>query len=236
MADQIDTRVPLDFNPAVVKGLDGYSESTAHIVGETETALSEAYQGIAQVYDARAAADRNPVWNEAARIIETYNLAEKLEGKLNQRVCNARATLERYIAALEQELSAPVTTRASHPVASEIRAYAKGLSTGERMTFIRGAIAEGDEITATALLGAPSYLSGLDKKMQAMLTREFHERMNPEAAQRVRLMKAADVLLADRHSALASALEKAVGAPPAKVKALREAKSAAEKHFVLRDS
>ncbi|WP_446654926.1 hypothetical protein [Blastomonas sp.] len=236
MVANIDTRVPLDFNPAVVQGLDGYAESTAHLVGETETALSEAYQGIAQVYDARAAADRNPVWNEAARVIETYNLAERLEGKLNKRIFTARTTLERGIATLEQELSAPVTTKASHPVASEIRAYAKGLSTGERMTFIRGAIAEGDETTATALLGAPPYLSGLDGKMQALLTREFHERMNPEAAKRVRLMKAADALLADRHSALGRALEKAIGAPPAKVRALREAKTAAERHFVMQAS
>jgi hypothetical protein len=236
MSQTIDTRVPADLHPDVVRSLDGYGEPVAHLVGETETVLSEAYAQISKVFDAREASKHNPVWNESAQIINTYALAESVEKKLDKKIFHARSTLENGVAALEQELTAPVTAKASDPVASEIRAHAKSLESGERMSFMTDAISNGDQATATALLGAPPYLSGLEPKMQQTFTRMYHERMNPDAARRVKLMTAANQLLADRHSSIGKALQKAVGAPVKKVQALRDAKTAAERHFVLQDS
>ena len=47
----INTNVPLDLDldPVRVKVLDGYDGSVAHLLGETDTMLSAAGQGIAQV-------------------------------------------------------------------------------------------------------------------------------------------------------------------------------------------
>ena len=38
----------------------------------------------------------------------------------------------------------------------------KGLKVTERMAFVQAAITDGDIRSATAVLGAPAYLSGLD--------------------------------------------------------------------------
>lgn len=148
----------------------------------------------------------------------------------------AKANLDRGIAHIEGELAAPVTAKAAASVAAEIRTYAKGLETGERMSFVQRAIADGDETTVSSLLGAPPYLSGLTRDMQAILTRQWHERNSPQLAQRLKAMTGARDLIVQRGGLVFKELEKAVGAPPHKVAALRAAKTAAEKAFVMRDA
>jgi hypothetical protein len=103
------------------------------------------------------------------------------------------------------------------------------------MKLIQQAIDDGDHTVATAVLGAPAILSGIDANMQKTLTRMYHERHNPAMAKRLKVMTAAKVLIEERAGLVFKELEKAVGAPPHKAKALREAKTAAEKAFVMQD-
>jgi hypothetical protein len=86
------------------------------------------------------------------------------------------------------------------------------------------------------VLAAPAYLSGIDPAMQASLLRMWHVKQNPVKEKRLRAMQAALDLVGQRGGLVFKELERAVGAPPHKVKALREAKTAAEKAFVMREA
>ena len=93
------------------------------------------------------------------------------------------------------------------------------------------AILSGDDVTATAVLGAPAYLSGIDPKMMPVLIRTYREHNSPEVAAKLRVMQGAAALLAERGGLLFTNLEKAVGAQPHEVQKLRDAKKRSEKAF-----
>lgn len=234
MIEGIDTRVTPSLHPINVTKVEGYDDDTRPYLGQAESAFSEAYQGLQSVHDARAAAAQNPTWNEAQQVIATDDFGQRVFARIARQMDAAKANLDKSISALEEQLSAPVTSKAAHSVSAEIRAYVKSLSTGERMTFLQGAIANGDEVSASAVLGGPPYLSGIDATTQTVLTRQYHERVSPQVAKRVMAMRGARDLITDRGGLVFKELEKAVGKPPQKVRALREAKNAAEQAFVLR--
>lgn len=236
MSDGIDTRVTPALHPDNEKQVEGYDEQTAPYVSLAETAFSEAYIGIGQVHSAREKARTNPTWSEASQIIQTQDFADKVFSRIARHMDGAKASLDKGIAALEAQLSAPVTSVAAQGVAVEIRAHVKALPNNKRLAFVQGALAAGDAVTVSSVLGAPSYLSGLDAGLQAALLRQWHERNSPEVAQRLKAMKGARDLITNRGGLVFGELEKAVGAPPDKAKALREAKTAAEKAFVFRES
>jgi len=75
MPDKIYLRASPSLHVENVAQIDGYDESTRHLLSPTEIAFAEAYAGISKVHDARAAAKRNPVWNEAEQLIQTQALA-----------------------------------------------------------------------------------------------------------------------------------------------------------------
>lgn len=233
MSDALDFRVTPSLHVANVARIAGYDDDTRVYLAATETAFSEAYVGISRIHDARAAADRNPSWTDAERLIQTQTFADKTFNAIARRFDSVSAALAKSIASIEGELSAPLVSKAAHGVASEIRAYAKGLSTGERMTFLKTAIEEGDELTVGAVLGAPAYLSGVERQTVEVFTRLYHERANPLTAKKLKAMKGALDLIDQRSGLVFQEIEKAVGAPPQKVQMLRQAKTDAERAFVL---
>lgn len=235
MVDEVSTLVTPSLHPENVKKIDGYSEETAAVLGPTEETLRLAYRSVEDVFKARAAASLNPTWNEAAQAIATQEYADKVFDKVARSFDSTRDRLVKGIASLEKELSAPVESKASLQVSQEVRAHFKTLPTEKRMSLLRKAIVEGDHTTATAVLGAPSYLSGFTPEMQAVMLRDYHTRHSPHVANRLRAMEGAKAMLESRSSLVFSELERAVGMPPHKVKKLREAKDAAEQAMVLRD-
>lgn len=233
MSDSVDSRVTPSLHVANVQKIDGYDNDTRIYLGPTETAFSEAYEGIARIHDARAAADRNPSWTEAERLIQTQQFADKTLNSITRRFDSGAASLEASITSLEGELSAPIKSSASQGVASEIRAHAKALSTGERLSFLQHAINDGDDLTVGALLGAPAYLSGIDNQTQAAYTRLYHERANPLTAKKLKAMQGALDLIEQRAGLVFKEVVKAVGSDPYKIQALKLAKTNAEKAFAF---
>lgn len=236
MPTKVDHRVSPSLHADNVKSIDGYDDDTAPVLAPTMTAFDEAYQGIAKVHDARAAAAHNPTWNEAQVVIQTQELADKVFAKVAKGFDSTRANLVKGIAHLEAQLNSPVESKAVASIAAEIRAHAKGLPLGERHGFIRKAINDGDHVTATAVLGAPAYLSGIDANMQKVLLRMYHEHNSASVAKRLKAMIGAKELIEQRAGLVFKELEKAVGMRPDKVKALRAAKNAAEQAFILKES
>lgn len=233
MPDNIDTRVSLALHPDNVMEIDGFDDETAAVLAPTMTAFSEAYQRIGAVWDGRAKAEKNPSWNQNQVIIETDQFAQKQMAVIAKGFDATRANLAKGIEHLERELTAPITSKAAQSIAAEVRAYAKALPSAERMKFITDALDNGDDLTATAVLGAPNYLSGIDANMQAVFTRVYHERNAPAVAKRLKVMVAAKDMIEERAGIVFTDLEKAVGCPPHKAKRLREARTASEKAFVM---
>lgn len=233
MADEVDTRVTPSFHPETVQALDGYDDDTASILSGVENAFSEAYAGVGRVHDAREAGKTNPAWTEAAALIETQNFADKMTTQLAKKFDSATANLTRVIEGLERDLSQPIESRGVGAMSAEIRAYVKALPEGERMGFIKKAIEAGDERTVGAVLGGVAYLSGITPEMQNVLLRQHHEKANPRMAKQLRAAKAGLELLGERAPLLFNEMQKAVGAPQAKVQKLRAAKAKAEQSFVV---
>jgi Pyruvate/2-oxoacid:ferredoxin oxidoreductase gamma subunit len=119
--------------------------------------------------------------------------------------------LNNNITSMEKGLTAPVESKASSAMAAEIRQHFARLEMGPRMNALRKAIESGDEATATAVLGAPSYLSGLDPELHAEYQRDWHEAQKPIEAKKVRAMRQAADMLNERYALLKKGVEKAVG-------------------------
>lgn len=234
MSTDIDPRITPALHPHNVTQIEGYDEETRMVLGQTETAFSTAYEGLRDVYAAREKVDRNAAMTPEARLIQLDDFAGKHLARITKTFDAEVTRLNKAIESLEGDLSQPVTARASHPVSSEVRAYAKSL--GNKVhPFIREAIAKGDHETVTAVLGAPSYLSGLTPAFQKLYLTEYHSKNSPHLARRLKAMQGARDLVTERGGLVFTAMEKATGGSSAKAKKLREANSEAEKALILRD-
>ncbi len=236
MSTEVSTQVTPALHPDNVKQIDGYDETTALVLGMTETAFDTAYKGVISVTNAREKAKTNPTWNEAQQIIHTQEFADKVMTTVTKQFDNARGNLVKGINYLEAELNVPLTEKASGAMGAEIRAHVKAMSTGERQKFLEIAIDNGDEETVAAVLGAKHYLSGVTPGMQQTLTRFWHSKQQPDKAARLKVMQGAKELIETRAGLVFKELEKAVGMRPDKVRLLRQAKTEAEKAFLLKDA
>lgn len=235
MTDNLDHRISPSLHPENVKSIDGFDEQTAPYLAPTMTAFSTAYEGVRAVLAAKEAAAANPTWNEAQQIIHTDDFAQKHLARITKSFDVTRSNLDKAIVALEQQLTTPIESKAAASIAGEIRAFVRDMPTEKRHAFIQQALDAADHVTLGAVLGSPPYLSGLDANFQAVYVRHYHERNSPELAQRLKAMKGAKQMIEERAGLVFESMARAVGAPPHKAKALREAKTAAEQAFVLKD-
>jgi len=211
MSKDIDTRITPSLHPLRIKELDGYDDETALVLGQTEEAFTTAYEGLKSIWDAKDAAMRDPRLNEAGALLKTDAYADTVFNKITRTFDTELARLTKAINHLEGELTQPVESKAVSSMSAEIRAHVKGLPTSERMSLIRRAIEDGDTLTASSVLGGPSYLSGLDAEMAKTFIRMFHEKQNPKLAQRHRAMSAARKLIEEHAGKCFAERDKAVG-------------------------
>lgn len=241
MSIQIDTRVSPTLHPDIVRSIEGYDEmnpASMAVIKPIHNAFSNAYRAITSVYDGREAARSNPSWNEAEQVIRTDDLKQDKIDPILREFDTIINDLQKNINQIESNLNAPVQAKAAQNIAQEIRAYTKNLSSEERNSFLMNAVKRNDETTATAVLGAPPYLSGLSETMAQTMTRHWHETNNPEQAQKLTLMKSALEMVIKNSPLIFNEMEKAVGVmidskSGRKITAadLRKAKIASEKAF-----
>lgn len=218
-------------HPAVIEELPGYEDHKGYVQGITE-AFSVAYEGIADLHKARAAVARNPTMNEAAQLLMVAKEATKRMDAMTRKFDSATANLSKAIDAIEGDLTRPLaTSAAAGPIPTEIRAYVHSLDNDKRSAFLNEAMANKDEQTLAAVLGAPSYLSGITEADKAYRVRRYHEQTKPELAQRLDLMKRAREMAHNRAGLIYMQIEKAMGAPWTRVQELREQTGAAESAF-----
>jgi hypothetical protein len=212
MAEGIDTRVSLDLDPGVVKGLPGYElDEVRPVLTGTENLLAMAKSALSAIHDAKAAASTDPTLTEAAALLQVDDYATTRMTAVTKQWDQISSTLENNIAQFEKELSAPIIAKASQMVSGEIRSHFKNLQIGERVTAIQAAIEARDEVTCSSLFGAPAYLSGLTDEMHKQFTRQWQERINPLVGKRLRAVTAARDYIDRTSGLMLKEWQKAVG-------------------------
>lgn len=211
MADEMDTRISPTLHPGIAGVIPDYDDETRPLLGQAETAVSEAFKALQSIHNAKEGAKLNPTFNDFERLVAVDDHAIKVMSRVDGIWGRAIDGLNNNVVAMEKELNAPVESKASRNMATEIRQHFATLETGPRMNALRKAIEAGDETTVTSVLGAPCYLSGLDPDLHAEFLRDWHEAQNPVEAKKVRAMKAAADMLNGNYSILKTEVQKAVG-------------------------
>jgi hypothetical protein len=212
MSDETDTRISPTLHPGIAGEIADYDDDTRPLLGATETAVSEAFKALQSIHNAKEGAKLNPTLNEFEQLVAVDDHATKVMNKVYGSWSRTTDTLNANITKMETELYAPVESRASRALSTEVRQFFSGLKTdGERMNALRKAIEAGDETTATAVLGAPCYLSGFTPELHAEYLRDWHNAQQPVEAKKIRAMRAAADMLNERYKLLTRAVEKAVG-------------------------
>lgn len=211
MSDEVDTRISPTLHPGIAGEIADYDDDTRPLLGATETAVSEAFNALRSIHDAKAAAATNPTLNEFAQLIAVDNHATKLMDKVYAKWSHTTDVLNANITKMEAELYAPVEQRATASMASEIRRHFASLELGPRMNALRKAIETGDSLTASSILGAPCYLSDMTEELHAEFLRDWHNAQRPVEAKKIRAMRAATDMLNERYKLLTAAHREAVG-------------------------
>lgn len=95
------------------------------------------------------------------------------------------------------------------------------MSTAERMSFINQAVINGDAVAVGAVLGAPSYLSGLSEEMAQALSARANVQRNPKVAAQLSLMRHARERLEAASSVFTLSTDNMIGARDETVRKLR---------------
>lgn len=233
---KISSLVSPSLHSACVFALEGVDDSTKPYIAPVATLFDEIYQSCEHVHAAREKANKNQAWTAENKTLQIANLADGYKMKLKPRLESVYNNLEKTINHIDKELSVPIEQQAgAGAVNGEIRSHAKSLKREDRSELIVSAIKKGDLKTAGAILGAPSYLSGLNDDEHKHYTRMLHEATNPELAKRLAVVKGARDLLASRSDLILKELTKAVGASATQVAAIRNGDVAAREALTAKD-
>ncbi len=219
----IDTRVSPALQSFNIEKLEGFDDTTKPYLGPVMEVLDDAYITIGKLHAARDASKKNSAWTETQQILNVADAASKQEKRLTGKFDQVSNNLGQQIKALEDMLAGPLAQKGSAgSLNAEIRAYAKNLSTSDRQKLLTNALEQSDITTLTAVLGGPSYLSGLMDSEVAYFTRRYNELQNPEATQRLKALRGARDYIYKFGGLIFGEITKAVGADWAKVQQLRE--------------
>ncbi|MEQ1685761.1 MAG: hypothetical protein ABL916_19110 [Burkholderiaceae bacterium] len=207
------------FDPANVTAHELFEELEGWGVGLAVDALKGAQDVVKNVIEAREIYQTDPTLTQAAQLLAVDDLHNKLMPVVLKRIDTAHATITRAIEAQEAELRKGFTSTSQF--AAEIRAHCKSLPLGERMKLISTATTDGDMTTLAAVLGAPSYLSGLDAKMAEALTERANAVRSPLTTKRLALLRNAQTKLEAAGSIAIGNYEAMIGSRHTTVSRLR---------------
>jgi len=219
------SRPPLMYQSANIEKLEGF-EVHGTAVAPAVTALNAMNAVLASIIEARGKSERDPtLGTESAAVLKVAAYADGLVTQATQKYDIAHKSIQSQIDAVETQLNQSITASTSGTLASEIRAHCKAQKNPNQ--FVVELMQSGDEQGVSAILGAPSYLSGLTDDMRKAFTRQWHERRNPQLTGKLALLNAASERLDRAGVALLGTVEKAMGVDYRTIKRLRDAAAAA---------
>ena len=219
------SRPPLMYQSANVTKLEQF-EAHGNAVAPAVTALDAMHAALTSIIDARLKSAQDPtlMHSETSQVLAVAQYADKVMDSAARKVDAAHQHIQAQIKATEAELSKSIPASAT-PLSAEVRAHAKAQK--NPVTFVTALIADGDEQSISAILGAPAYLSGLTNDMKAALTRAWHSKRNPALTDKLALLQATDERLGRASGSFITNVEKAQGVNYKLIKQLRDAKAAA---------
>jgi hypothetical protein len=224
-------RVPSpSLDPRVIT--HGIAEYEAHesLLGPTLRAFQTGYKAIEDIFTARAAVEQDTTKTPAAQAVAISDFAFERQMKAALVFDTALKNADQAIGSYEDQLSKPLIADAGRGTVNDaIRAHVKGLAENERLSFVRAAISGGDVVTAKAVLGAPSYLSGLSNDIHAALTRQYHERESPQITGNLNALKKAKAALERSGPLLLTETIRAIGMDWDEIGRIKAAKVAADR-------
>lgn len=227
----------LALDPKNVELIAGYDDpETRAFLAPVVTAFSAAHLGLQDIDKAKRQAKRDPSRTEANVLLQVATFAETHQAKMTSKFDAVLRVLESQIKAREAMLTAPLTSAAnSNVVAAEVRAHVKAMTAQERSRFLDERHMSCDASTLQMILGGPGFLCGMTDQERALRTRMYHEQQNPKVSAQLNAMNTARDLVLNRGPLVFSEVTRAIGADWRKIKRLREARSAADQAFIVRE-
>ncbi|RLK44534.1 hypothetical protein [Cupriavidus plantarum] len=226
----INADVTPSLHPSVIEAVEGFGSFSPYVTGARD-AFADAYAGLSAIHNARRAVADDPTLTESAKLLAVADFADRHSDKILRKMDSLLAGLNVAIREHEAKLTGPVQQAAAAPIAAEIRSFVKTLKPGERAGFLNDALRKGDHATLSSVLGAPAYLSGLTDVEKEVHARAFHERANPEVANRLAVMTKVRDLVEQRGPLVMTEIERAIGGSRAKVSAARQAANKSKAAF-----
>lgn len=212
--------VSISLHSGAVTGIDGFDKH-GHKLNSVVTLMNTAYIGYGQVHQLRADYANIETLTKAQKVLKVSDTGHKKHQSAVPNMLAARGNVDELIKTINETLSKPFQNPQTG-LAAEIRSHFKNLSADERRAEMMAAINVGDATTAQAVLGGPSYLSGLSNEDRELYTRSFNEKNSPELSDELKFMEKVAATLERASGILDDEYEKAIGADLKYVQKIRE--------------
>lgn len=226
MTVPVNSRVTPALDPETYLSVEGVNDSTRGYVDDVISFCNDAYATLGKLHAAKDLVDSNPAWTAEQKVLMMNAETTKQKDRLAKRLDRTMRDIEARIAGVDAELLKPVQQAAAGPLAAEVRAHAKSLTSAERSKLIREALEADDEATLQAVLGAQPFLSGLNNVDRDHFIGLYHAKKQPHLVERRDVMVRVRDLLNNsgaNGAAFHRAFEHVVGAKPGEVLALEKA-------------
>lgn len=212
------TTPPMAFDPLNITAHEGYGEEHAATLEPAVTALAALRKATQAAIDVRNAMQADVTLTEAAAVVQASEATSKIMTPRMQQVEAALRNVQAQANSITAALSAPLTSGGNSTQAAEVRAVFRSLPQAERMSAMQAAIAGGDAVVVTSILGASTpMLTGLTAPMVHSMTQAWHRRQQPQQVARLELLNHTAAVLAKAGQTYATIGESLQGARGATV-------------------
>ncbi|MBD3615844.1 MAG: hypothetical protein HUJ22_04660 [Gracilimonas sp.] len=127
--------------------------------------------------------------NEAAKKAEFVKYVQKADNKISNKISQVSSIVDRRTAELNKVINQEISDEAgSSRYSSEVRSHVASLPhASDRISFVKKLVDSGEYTSVSSILGAPSFLSGLDEKHKKTLLDYYREK---RFSKQIRISKA----------------------------------------------
>ena len=161
---------------------------------KTTSFLRQSGQKIRQIEQARAAIWDDPTQTKEAKAVNTWKYAKKQFSEIQKDV-KKLPDLGNFIKDLESEMDGSIAQHADTNFGREARQRIASMDEKERTEFVSKAIRSGDVQTASYVLGAPAFLSGIPDNVHKKLKDNYRNQVFTEEMEAVNALKSLDTHL-----------------------------------------
>lgn len=209
---KVNGNITPSLHPEMVTGVKGYGETTKQYLAETRNTLETTYKALEEIYKARDAINGDPLLSEGAKKVKLAKLAESKQKQATTAFDNTMAVLRSRITFIENAMNGPLLQNAgAGSFNEEIRRHVNDLPFEDKEKFLKDALKSKVELTLTAVLGAPAYLTGLLPVLHEGFRSQYHGMKYPGLMEELEVTKGAYDLLTKHGPKVFGEVEKAMG-------------------------